>query len=70
MLSGLEPKNVFHFFEQLCAIPHGSYHTKAISDSLAVQNIDDLLVIFTFKIVIINAVICILLCDFKITLAE
>ncbi|MBQ5566863.1 MAG: aminoacyl-histidine dipeptidase [Oscillospiraceae bacterium] len=35
VLSGLEPKNVFHFFEQLCAIPHGSYHTKAISDYLA-----------------------------------
>ena len=34
VLSGLEPKNVFHFFEQICAIPHGSYHTKAISDYL------------------------------------
>ena len=28
----LEPKNVFRFFEQMCAIPHGSYNTKAVSD--------------------------------------
>ena len=33
-LAGLEPKTVFHYFEQICAIPHGSYHTKAISDYL------------------------------------
>lgn len=32
VLENLEPKEVFHFFEELCAIPHGSYHTKKISD--------------------------------------
>ena len=31
VLSGLEPKRVFEIFEELCAIPHGSTHTKAIS---------------------------------------
>lgn len=31
-LNGLEPKAVFEYFEEICAIPHGSYHTKAISD--------------------------------------
>ena len=34
VLSGLEPKAVFSFFEQICAIPHGSFNTKAISDYL------------------------------------
>ena len=33
-LAGLEPAAVFHYFEQLCAIPHGSGNTKAISDYL------------------------------------
>ena len=32
VLSHLEPRNVFRFFEDLCAIPHGSGNTKAISD--------------------------------------
>lgn len=32
VLSGLEPKRVFHYFEELCGIPHGSGNTKAISD--------------------------------------
>lgn len=32
VLSGLEPKEVYRFFEEICAIPHGSYHTKQISD--------------------------------------
>ena len=32
VLSELEPKKVFHYFEELCKIPHGSYNTKAISD--------------------------------------
>jgi dipeptidase D len=32
VLENLEPKAVFSFFEDLCAIPHGSTHTKAISD--------------------------------------
>ena len=32
VLSGLEPKKVFYFFEEICKIPHGSYHTKEISD--------------------------------------
>lgn len=33
-LSGLEPKAVFTYFEELCAIPHGSGNTKQISDYL------------------------------------
>ena len=33
-LAGLEPQAVFHYFEDICAIPHGSYNTKAISDYL------------------------------------
>ena len=32
VLEHLEPKNVFSIFEQLCAIPHGSGNTRAISD--------------------------------------
>lgn len=32
ILEGLEPKTVFAFFEEICAIPHGSGNTKAISD--------------------------------------
>ena len=31
-LTGLQPEGVFSVFEQLCAIPHGSGNTKAISD--------------------------------------
>ncbi len=31
-LAGLQPEGVFYYFEQLCAIPHGSGNTKAISD--------------------------------------
>lgn len=31
-LAGLEPGAVFGYFEALCAIPHGSHNTKAISD--------------------------------------
>lgn len=34
VLSQLEPKIVFDYFEKLCAIPHGSFHTKQISDYL------------------------------------
>ena len=34
VLSNLEPKGVFHFFEKICSIPHGSGNTKAISDYL------------------------------------
>ncbi len=33
-LAGLKPENVFAYFEQLCAIPHGSGNTKKISDYL------------------------------------
>ena len=33
-LAGLEPAAVFEYFEQICAIPHGSGNTKAISDYL------------------------------------
>ena len=32
VLEHLEPKQVFSFFEAMCAIPHGSRNTKAISD--------------------------------------
>lgn len=32
ILSGLEPKAVFSYFEKLCSVPHGSGNTKAISD--------------------------------------
>lgn len=31
-LQGLEPESVFRYFEEICAIPHGSRNTKAISD--------------------------------------
>ena len=34
VLDHLEPKGVFHFFEELCAIPHGSGNTKLVSDWL------------------------------------
>lgn len=34
VLSHLEPKGVLSYFEQLCAIPHGSGNTKRISDWL------------------------------------
>ena len=30
----LKPENVFYYFEQLAAIPHGSRNTKQISDYL------------------------------------
>ena len=33
-LAGLEPAAVFHYFEEICAIPHGSGNTKLISDYL------------------------------------
>ena len=33
-LAELTPASVFYYFEQLCAIPHGSGNTKAISDYL------------------------------------
>ncbi len=32
MLSHLEPKQVFSYFEQICRIPHGSGNTRQISD--------------------------------------
>ena len=31
-LAGLEPASVFGYFEDICAIPHGSGNTKQISD--------------------------------------
>ena len=31
-LAGLEPASVFGYFEEICAIPHGSRNTKAVSD--------------------------------------
>ena len=35
ILTGLEPRAVFEYFEALCAIPHGSGNTKPISDYCA-----------------------------------
>lgn len=32
VLTGLEPASVFRYFEEICAIPHGSRNTKQISD--------------------------------------
>ena len=32
VLAGLEPQSVFHFFEELCQLPHESHNTKAASD--------------------------------------
>ena len=32
VLDQLEPNKVFQYFERLCAIPHGSRNTKAVSD--------------------------------------
>ena len=34
VLENIEPKAVFAYFEELCAIPHGSGNTRAISDHL------------------------------------
>ena len=34
VLAQLEPKAVFHYFEEICAIPHESSDTQAISDYL------------------------------------
>ena len=33
-LAGLQPANVFAYFEKLCSIPHGSGNTKPVSDYL------------------------------------
>lgn len=32
VLAAIEPKNVMRFFEELCALPHGSHNTRAASD--------------------------------------
>jgi len=32
VLANVEPKEVFQYFEEICNIPHGSYHEKQISD--------------------------------------
>lgn len=32
VLAGLKPESVFNFFEDICNIPHTSYHTNLISD--------------------------------------
>lgn len=34
VLSNLEPKSVFHYFEEICSIPHGSGNVEKISDYL------------------------------------
>lgn len=34
VLEGLKPERVFHYFEKICQIPHGSRNTKQISDYL------------------------------------
>lgn len=33
-VSQLEPKSVFHFFEEICEIPHGSGNVERISNYL------------------------------------
>lgn len=55
-LAGLEPAAVFGYFEEICAIPHGSRNTKMISDYLVefakknelkyIQDEDDNVIIF------------------------
>ena len=32
VLSGLQPEPVFIYFEEICGIPHTSYHEKQLSD--------------------------------------
>ena len=32
VLQNLEPASVVHYFEEICAIPHTSYHEKELSD--------------------------------------
>ena len=34
VLQNLEPAKVFHYFEEICSIPHTSFHEKEISDYL------------------------------------
>lgn len=34
ILENIEPKSVFHFFEDLTEIPRPSFHEKAVSDYL------------------------------------
>lgn len=34
VLSNCKPQRVFHYFEEICGIPHPSYHEKQISDYL------------------------------------
>ncbi len=34
ILTNLQPERVFHYFEEICQIPHGSYNEKQISDYL------------------------------------
>lgn len=34
VLTGLQPERVFYYFEEIAGIPHGSYHTEAISNYL------------------------------------
>lgn len=35
VLTGLQPEKVFHYFEEIASIPHGSYNIRRISDYLA-----------------------------------
>ena len=30
ILENFEPKNVFHYFEEICGIPHGSIQNKSV----------------------------------------
>ena len=32
ILSNIEPKEVFHYFEELSMVPRSTFHTKKISD--------------------------------------
>ena len=33
-ITGYKPEKLFHFFEEICSIPHGSGNVEAISDYL------------------------------------
>ena len=35
VLENLQPAEVFHFFEEICAIPHTSFHEQKLSDYCA-----------------------------------
>ena len=34
LIQNRKPISVFHYFEEICAIPHGSYHEEKLADYL------------------------------------